>query len=69
MLIQAEYQILEEIPETIHIGDERFIVFVEERKPRCFKWSKMGYVRAECKPPREVIEKKGEEEKEKEINK
>lgn len=39
MLIQAEAPVLEEIPEIINIGDDRLIVFVDARKPRCFRCS------------------------------
>ncbi|CAI9726037.1 XP_029640472.1uncharacterized protein LOC115215450 [Octopus vulgaris] len=51
MAIQAEIQTLEEIPETIRINEEeKVIVFVEGRKPRCFNCGMKGHIRAECQP-------------------
>lgn len=56
---------LEENSEIIQIGDVKLIVFVKGRKPQCFKCSKIGHVRAECKPPRKETEEEGGDEKEK----
>lgn len=45
MLIQTELEMLEEIPETIQTEDEKLIVFVEVRKPRCFKCDTIEHLR------------------------
>lgn len=60
MEIQAEPEMLKEILENIQIRDEELIVFVEGRKPRCFKGRKIGHARVECKSPREETETEGE---------
>ncbi|XP_029640472.1 uncharacterized protein LOC115215450 [Octopus sinensis] len=78
MAIQAEAQTLEEIPEVLRLDEEeRVLVFVEGRKPRCFGCGKKGHVRAECQPKpqveapseKEEAEKKKKTEETKEVEK
>ncbi|CAI9744385.1 XP_029640472.1uncharacterized protein LOC115215450 [Octopus vulgaris] len=65
MAIQAEAQTLEEIPEVLRLDEEeRVLVFVEGRKPRCFGCGKKGHVRAECQPKPQVEEPSEKEETE-----
>lgn len=60
---------LEGFPETIQIGDQNFIVFVEGCKPRWFKCGGIWHAREKWKPLREESEEEVEEEKEKEMTK
>lgn len=48
MLIQTEFLILEEILEIVHVGETRFVVFVEDRKLRCLKCRKKSHIRVKC---------------------
>ncbi|CAI9742213.1 EPM2A-interacting 1-like [Octopus vulgaris] len=65
MAIQAEAQTLEEIPEVLRLDEEeRVLVFVEGRKPRCFGCGKKGHVRAECQPKPQTEEPSEKEETE-----
>ncbi|CAI9744384.1 XP_029640472.1uncharacterized protein LOC115215450 [Octopus vulgaris] len=65
MAIQAEAQTLEEIPEVLRLDEEeRVLVFVEGRKPRCFGCGKKGHVRAECQPKPQAEEPSEKEETE-----
>lgn len=50
ILTQTEALILEE---TVQVGETRFAIFVEGRKPLYFGCGKKGLVRTECNLPRE----------------
>lgn len=62
--IQAGFSTLEEILEIIQVGNTRFIIFVERRKPRWLACGKKSHFRVECKPPREETSEKEVEEEE-----
>ncbi|CAI9717573.1 XP_029640472.1uncharacterized protein LOC115215450 [Octopus vulgaris] len=68
LLIQADPKIIQTIPETIEVGEENLVVFVEGRKPRCFLCGQLGHIRRNCKEneEEEEEEKKDKEEEDKE---